>query len=75
VGSTSVALAWGASTDDVGVAGYRVYTGSTLRATVTGTAATVTGLTRWRIYTFTVRAFDAAGNTSAASNAVTVWTR
>jgi chitinase len=72
--ATSVSLAWTASTDNVGVTGYDVYRGSTLATSVTGTTATVSGLTASTAYTFTVRAKDAAGNTSTASNAVTVTT-
>ncbi|MCA2228932.1 glycosyl hydrolase 2 galactose-binding domain-containing protein [Nonomuraea aurantiaca] len=69
--SNSVSLAWDASTDNTGVTGYDVYNGTTLATTVTGTTATVSGLTAATSYTFTVKARDAAGNTSDASNAVT----
>ncbi|MEV0351026.1 fibronectin type III domain-containing protein [Nonomuraea sp. NPDC050680] len=69
--STSVSLAWDTSTDNTGVTGYDVYNGTTLATTVTGTTATVSGLTAATSYTFTVKARDAAGNTSDASNAVT----
>ncbi|WP_354643805.1 carbohydrate binding domain-containing protein [Kitasatospora camelliae] len=72
--SSTVALAWTASTDNVGVTGYDVYRGGTHVATVTGTTATVSGLSPSTAYTFTVKARDAAGNTSGASNAVTVTT-
>ncbi|MFD0905557.1 glycosyl hydrolase family 18 protein [Actinomadura sediminis] len=72
--ATTVALAWTASTDDVGVTGYDVYNGTGKVQTVTGTQTTVTGLTAETAYTFTVRARDAAGNVSAASNAVSVTT-
>ncbi|MCH0570203.1 carbohydrate binding domain-containing protein [Streptomyces sp. MUM 136J] len=72
--SSSVSLAWNAATDNVGVTGYDVYRGSGKVLSVSGTAATVGGLASSTSYTFTVRARDAAGNTSAASNAVTVTT-
>src|SRR5439155_5591024 len=42
--SSSVSLSWTASTDNVGVAGYRVSRNGTLVATVTGTSRTDTGL-------------------------------
>ncbi len=75
---TTVALAWNASSDNVGVAGYRVSRTSgsgTVAVGTTGTLAfTATGLTASTAYTFTVAAYDAAGNTSGASNAVTVTT-
>ena len=66
--STSVSLAWTASTDDTGVTGYQVRQGGTVVATVTGTTATVSGLSPSTAYTFTVAARDAAGNTSSASS-------
>jgi chitodextrinase len=72
--STSVNLAWTASTDNVGVTGYDVYRGTTLVGTVAGTSTTVTGLTANTAYSFTVRARDAAGNVSAASTALPVTT-
>lgn len=72
--STSVSLAWNAATDNVGVTGYDVYRGTTLALSVTGTAATITGLTASTAYSFTVKAKDAAGNVSAASNTLSVTT-
>lgn len=70
-GPGSIALGWTASTDNVGVAGYRVYEGSTVTATATGTSVDVTGLLAGSSHTFTVTAFDAAGNESGHSGAVT----
>ncbi|MFD9960824.1 fibronectin type III domain-containing protein [Amycolatopsis sp. NPDC058986] len=72
---TAVVLAWDASTDNVGVTGYDVYNGTTLAKSVTGTTATVDGLTADTEYTFTVVAKDAAGNKSVASAAVTAKTK
>ncbi|MEU8617454.1 carbohydrate binding domain-containing protein [Streptomyces sp. NPDC048623] len=72
--SSSVSLAWDASTDNVGVTGYDVYQGSSKVSTVTGTSATVSGLSASTAYSFTVKAHDAAGNASAASNSVSVTT-
>jgi len=71
---TSTNLSWTASTDNVGVTGYNVYRGTTLLTTVTGTTYTATGLTASTAYAFTVRARDAAGNLSAASNTANVTT-
>ncbi|GLZ28846.1 hypothetical protein Lesp02_10360 [Lentzea sp. NBRC 105346] len=68
--STSVTLAWDASTDNVGVTGYVLSSGQT----ATGTTTTVTGLQPSSTYTFTVQARDAAGNLSDASAPVTVTT-
>ncbi|NEW07487.1 bacillolysin [Paenibacillus sp. SYP-B3998] len=71
---TSVSLSWNASTDNTAVTGYDVYNGSQLAASVTGTNATVSGLSAGTAYTFTVKAKDAAGNASAASSGLTVTT-
>jgi len=67
VSSTQINLAWNASTDNVGVTGYRVYQGGTLLGTVPGTTASVTSLSPGTAYTFTVSACDAAANCSAQS--------
>lgn len=65
-------LTWTTSSDNVGVAGYRVTrNGTTLPGTVTGTAFSDAGLAAGS-YTYTVAAFDAAGNTSGASNSASV---
>lgn len=71
---TSTNLSWTASTDNIAVTGYEVYQGTTLKATVTTTTYAVTGLTAATAYTFSVKAKDAAGNTSASSNTVNVTT-
>jgi chitinase len=73
--SSSVSLSWGASTDNVGVTGYDVFRGSTRVTTVTGTSFTDTGLSASTTYTYTVKARDAAGNVSAASNQVSATTQ
>ncbi len=72
--SSSTNLSWTASTDNVGVTGYNVYSGTTLLGTATTTTYAVTGLAASTAYSFTVKAKDAAGNLSAASNAVSVTT-
>ena len=73
--NTSISLAWNASTDDVGVAGYDVFrNGGTKLGSATGTTTTIGGLTANTDYVLTVRARDAAGNVSAASNQITVHT-
>ncbi|GIO97436.1 hypothetical protein J14TS5_25220 [Paenibacillus lautus] len=74
--STSVSLAWNNATDNVGVSGYEVYRGTTLVTTVSGSTLsyTVSGLTPNTAYNFTVKARDAAGNVSPASNELQVTT-
>jgi chitodextrinase len=68
-GDGQVALSWQASTDDTGVTGYRVYRNGAQVATTTATSYTNTGLTNGTSYSFTVAAYDAAGNVSSASTA------
>jgi chitodextrinase len=65
----SVDLAWNASTDNIGVTGYNVYKDAVLVGTVTGLTFTASGLIAANSYTFTVKAVDAAGNVSTASQA------
>src|SRR5262249_15606395 len=72
--SATVSLSWTASTDNVGVTGYRVMEGATQVGTGATTSFTVTGLAPSSTHTYTVRAVDAAGNVSADSAAVTVTT-
>ncbi|CCH35424.1 glycosyl hydrolase family 18 protein [Actinosynnema sp. NPDC047251] len=71
----SVSLQWNASNaGSLPVAGYDVYNGTALATTVTGTSATVTGLTPNTAYSFTVKAKDTKGTQSGASNAISVTT-
>ncbi|RBQ17199.1 chitinase [Spongiactinospora rosea] len=65
--SSSVALAWNASTDNVRLAGYEVYRNDTLVTTVPGTTYTDTGLAPSTAYTYMLRARDTSGNRSDAS--------
>lgn len=72
VTATSATLTWPAATDDVGVTGYTVQTGTgTPLATSTTTSVTLTGLTADTSYTVRVVARDAAGNVSTPSASVT----
>ncbi len=74
IAQTTATLNWSASTDNVAVTGYEVFSGSTSVGTVTGTSANITGLTANTSYTYTVKAKDAAGNASASSSSVTFTT-
>ena len=67
----TIELSWTASTDDVGVTGYRVFrdNGATPITTVSGTTFNDAGLLGTHVYT--VAAIDAAGNQSAMSNSAT----
>lgn len=63
---TSITLGWNASTS---ATGYRVYEGTTLRATVTGTSATISGLPACTSRSYSVAAYNTVGE-SARSAAV-----
>jgi glucose/arabinose dehydrogenase/fibronectin type 3 domain-containing protein len=81
-GTTQINLAWAASTDNVGVAQYRIErcagancTGWTQVGTSTTTTFASTGLTTGTTYRHRVRAADQAGNLSAYSNIVSATTQ
>ncbi|MBO0867717.1 MAG: DUF4434 domain-containing protein [Micromonosporaceae bacterium] len=76
VDSQTVSLSWTASTDAVGVAGYDIYRNGQLVAATngTGTGFTDTQLDASTSYTYTVKAFDGAGNTSSASSSASATT-
>lgn len=71
VSSSQINLSWNASTDNVGVTGYKIfdYYGTYLK-TVNSTSASFTGLSPNTNYCFTVSAYDAAGNESGKSSQV-----
>lgn len=76
VSMTEIDLTWSASTDNIGVTGYRVFRNGTQIADVTsGTSYNDTGLTQNTSYSYTVLAYDADGNTSAQSAPVSVTTQ
>ncbi|MEK7950994.1 malectin domain-containing carbohydrate-binding protein [Luteolibacter soli] len=66
--AASVTLGWSASTDNVAVAGYRVYRGATEIGTTQQTTFTDTGRSPSTLYTYQVKAYDAAGNHSGAAS-------
>jgi concanavalin A-like lectin/glucanase superfamily protein/Big-like domain-containing protein/fibronectin type III domain protein/parallel beta helix pectate lyase-like protein len=75
VSITQITLTWNASTDNVGVAGYRIFRcqGSGCSATVqvatgTGTSYSDPALTPSTSYTYAVSAFDTASNVSGKSS-------
>lgn len=68
VTQTSLHLAWNASTDNVGVVGYRVKRGGTdISGLITATSFDDSGLTANTSYSYTVTAYDAAGNSTASA--------
>lgn len=74
VTSTGFNLSWTASTDAVGVTGYDVFQNGVFKTSVTGTSASITGLSAGTQYAITVKAKDAAGNASVASSVLNVTT-
>jgi chitodextrinase len=74
--TSQINLSWNASTDNVGVAGYRIYRngGTSPIASTAGTSYQDSGLTASTSYSYTVAAYDAAGNTSARSLAASATT-
>lgn len=80
-GTSQINVSWTASTDNVGVTGYRLErsqgAGSTSFAQVAtpaGTSYADTGLAAGTLYNYRVRAVDAAGNLSAYSTTATATT-
>jgi chitodextrinase len=73
--STQINLSWTASTDNVGVTGYRILRGGTQVGTSATTSFSNTGLTPSTAYNYTVTAVDAAGNVSAPSAVASVTTQ
>ena len=72
---TSFTLSWIHSTDNIGVTGYDIMMNGSLFTSVgTTTSVSITGLNAATLYNLTVRAKDAAGNTSVVSLALNVTT-
>ncbi|WP_343952732.1 carbohydrate-binding protein, partial [Nonomuraea longicatena] len=67
--ATTVSLGWNASTGTV--TGYRVYEGADLRATVTGTTATISGLGTCTTHTYTIKAYNASAESPGSTVVVT----
>jgi chitodextrinase len=62
---TSITIGWAESTDNVGVAGYRLFRGGASVDTTAQTLYTYSALACGSSYTLEVHAYDAAGNHSA----------
>jgi len=77
--TATVSLSWSASTDTggSGLAGYRIYRdgSATPLASVAATTYTDSGLSPQTTYSYTVRAYDRAGNVSAATSPVSATTQ
>ena len=82
VSSSQINLTWTASTDNVGVTGYKIYrctgsgcTPSSQLTTVAGASYSNTGLSAGTVYVYAVSAYDAAGNESAKSSSASATTQ
>lgn len=75
INQTSIILEWESAKDNVRVVGYEVYQNGVKVGTVSDKKFLANGLLRGTSYTFYVRAFDAAGNLSPASETVTAKTK
>lgn len=73
--TSTIDLMWNDSMDNVGVKHYEIYRNGIKVQTVTGTTATDSGLQPNTEYTYYVKAVDAAGNVSVASNSITLKTK
>ena len=62
--ASSITVSWPAVS---GATGYRVYEGSSLRATVSGTSATISGLGSCESHTYTVAAYNAVGESARSA--------
>jgi glucose/arabinose dehydrogenase len=75
VSANSVSLAWDASSDNVGVVSYAVFSNNVQVGTTTGRQTTIAGLKPQTPYQFQVRAVDAAGNVSPFTAPLAATTR
>ncbi|NJB71624.1 chitodextrinase/type 1 glutamine amidotransferase [Saonia flava] len=71
---TSVDISWNASTDNRGVAGYKIFQNGTLIGATDKIEYSINGLTPNTSYTFSVLAYDEAGNESDLSEEVIITT-
>ena len=74
ISSAQINLTWTASTDNVGVTGYKIFRDGTQVGTSATTSYNDTGLTAATAYSYTVSAYDAAGNDSTQSTSASATT-
>jgi hypothetical protein len=73
--SSRIDLSWTASTDNIGVTGYKIYRDGVEVGTSTTTSYNDTGLTASTTYSYTVKTYDGANNLSASSNTASATTK
>ncbi|HEY0829152.1 MAG TPA: RICIN domain-containing protein [Bacilli bacterium] len=74
VSDTQINLSWTASTDNVGVSGYKIYRGGVEVGSTTGTSFSDIFLSKSTAYSYTVKAYDYVQNLSSASNSANATT-
>ena len=70
VTSVTATISWGPSTDDIGIAGYRIYRDGISVGISTTTSYIDSGLEPLTVYSYTVTAYDSVSNESAQSGPV-----
>jgi fibronectin type 3 domain-containing protein len=75
ISSSQINLSWAASSDNTGVAGYKIYRAGTQIGTSVGNSYSDVGLSASTAYSYAVFAYDAAGNSSAASASASATTQ
>ncbi|HEY4490279.1 MAG TPA: PA14 domain-containing protein [Candidatus Paceibacterota bacterium] len=74
ISSAQVNLSWSASTDNLGVTGYKIFRGGIQIGTSLTTSFQNTGLSANTTYVYSVSAYDTAGNNSLQSASISVVT-
>lgn len=75
ISTSQINLSWTASTDTVGVVGYKIFRGGIQIGTSITNSYSDTGLSSATLYTYTVSAYDAAGNISSQSSSTSATTQ
>lgn len=75
VSSSAINVSWTASTDAVGVTGYKIFRNGTQIGTSASASYSDTGLSASTLYSYTVSAYDAASNNSSQSTGASATTQ
>ncbi len=74
ISTSQVNFNWNLSTDNIAVTGYKIFRNGTQIATTSSTSYQDSGLSQATTYTYSVKAYDGAGNESDHSNTASVTT-
>lgn len=72
--ASTIDLNWNPSTDNIGVAGYKVFIDGAYSTSIIGTSIQAIGLSPNTQYTFNIVAYDASGNESAPTAGISATT-